>query len=62
MIESWILCKYSESPQGQVELVKVDEFSSRKAAINRALELYGEEPSTRFVLLTALEVPTDSRA
>jgi hypothetical protein len=62
MWESWILCRYYEGSDGHVELVKVGEFTSKQEASDRALELYKEDSATQLVLLTGLNMVTDSRA
>lgn len=64
MDESFILCRYSESADGQIKLVKVGKFDSkeRDKIERRAFELRKEDSKVRLVLLTELEFPTDSRA
>ena len=61
MMENWILCRYSISEERQVRLVEVGEFSSEKEARDSAFDLSKEGSNTRFVLLTEIKVPIDSR-
>lgn len=48
----YILCKYSETENGEVKLIRVEEFSSEGAAGKKAFELLRE--NARCVILTEL--------
>lgn len=62
MMSKFILCKHSESESGEIKLVRAVEetFSSEEKAKDCALNLYQKDNSTRFVLLTELELPTSN--
>jgi hypothetical protein len=62
MIDSFIVCKYSESESGEVKLLRASaqNFISKREAMDEALRLYHKDRNSRFVLLTELEFPANS--